>query len=601
MLDLGKIPSLGEALRDATISFKSRTALIEADRHRENGRWTFAELRDQAAGFGGALQALGFAPGDRCAILMQNQAKWPIGATGALWAGATLVPLDYKLTAPEQAALIAHAKPRVLLTEWPTWEKLAREPQNAFETVLVVVTEAPPDARLGRARRFEDLCPHGPSGPTGKPLTYVPRAREDVACIVYSSGTGGTPKGCMLTHANYLAQAEVLARMYPMAEGDRYFSVLPTNHAIDFMCGFLIPFMMGGAVVHQRTLRPAFLGATMERYGITHIALVPTILKNLETKIRERLDDLPKWQRFLVDQLIDANEYATRREPNHKLSSKLLKPLHAPFGGKLRLIFCGGAFVDRACAEFFNKIGLPVAIGYGLTEAGTVLTVNDLKPFRGDSVGKPVDGVQLELRDQNDAGVGEVWVRGPTVMRGYLDAPELTADAIVDGWLRTGDLGVIDAAGHLKLVGRAKNMIVTEGGKNVYPEDIETAFNGMDDCEECSVFAVSYVWPTGALGDERLVLVVRPKSSTFKKKDEDRDDDDADADTKKSAPDDATRLARLLTEIAARNRRLADYKRLAGVVVWDREFPRTASQKLKREPLARELRARIDRGSIREL
>ncbi|MBL9099687.1 MAG: AMP-binding protein [Myxococcales bacterium] len=594
MLDLGKLPSLGEALRDAAITFKSRTALIEADRHRENGRWSYAELRDQAAAFGGALQALGFGPGDRCAILMQNQAKWLIGATGAVWAGATLVPLDYKLTPPEQHALIAHCKPRVLLTEWPTWEKLSREPGEAFETVLVVVTEAPEGARLGRARRFEELA--SSSAPR---VNFTARAREDVACIVYSSGTGGTPKGCMLTHANYLAQAEVLGRMYPMAEGDRYFSVLPTNHAIDFMCGFLIPMMMGGTVVHQRTLRPAYLGATMERYGITHIALVPTILKNLEKKVRERLDDLPKWQRLLVDGLIDVNEFATRREPNHKLSSKLLKPLHAPFGGKLKLIFCGGAFVERACAEFFNKIGLPVVIGYGLTEAGTVLTVNDLKPFRGDSVGKPVQGTEVQLRDQNPAGVGEVWVRGPTVMRGYLDAPELTADALVDGWLRTGDLGVIDAAGHLKLVGRAKNMIVTEGGKNVYPEDIETAFTDLTDCEECCVYAASYVWPTGALGDERLVLVVRPKSSKTTKKDRDLDDED---DKKTDAPvDDATRLVRLLAELQARNRRLADYKRLAGVVVWDREFPRTASQKLKREPLARELRARIDRGAIREI
>ena len=139
---------------------------------------------------------------------MQNQSKWIVGALGALWAGATLVPLDYKLTAPEQAALVAHGKPRVLLTEWPTWEKLALEPQGPFERVLVVVTEAPEGAALGRAVRFESL--------RHQPAVYRERAREDLACIVYSSGTGGTPKGCMLSHANYLAQAEVLGRMYPM-------------------------------------------------------------------------------------------------------------------------------------------------------------------------------------------------------------------------------------------------------------------------------------------------------------------------------------------------------------------------------------------------
>jgi len=571
MLDLGKLPSLGAALRDATISFKSREALIEADRHRENGRWTFAELRAAADSFAAGLQGQGFGPGDRCAILMQNQAKWLIGATGALWAGATLVPLDYKLTAPEQAALVAHAKPRVLLTEWTTWEKLALEAPEPFERVLVIVTEAPEGAELGRALRFESLA-------ATQPAEYVERGRDDIACIVYSSGTGGTPKGCMLSHGNYLAQAEVLGRLYPMTRGDRYYSVLPTNHAIDFMCGYLIPLLMGATVVHQRTLRPAYLGATMQRYGITHMSLVPTILKTLEKKIRERLDDLPKWQRLIVDNLIDLNQYATRREPNQKLSKSLLGPIHEQFGGKLKFMFCGGAFVDRKIAEFLNSLGLPVAIGYGLTEAGTVLTVNDLKPFRGDSVGKPVPGVELELRDQNDAGIGEVWVRGPTVMQGYLDEPELTRETIVDGWLRTGDLGTIDAAGHLKLVGRAKNMIVTEGGKNVYPEDIEAAFAGLADCEEYSVFAANFIWPTGKLTDEQLLIVVRPKPGTSDE-----------------------RINELLAELQTRNRKLADYKRLAGVLLWDDEFPRTASQKLKREPLARELRARVDRGGIRAL
>lgn len=575
MLDLGKLSCLGEALRDAAITYKSRTALIEADRHRENARYTYAELRTFAERFAGALQRHGFGAGDRLAIVMQNQSKWLIGATGAMWAGATLVPIDYKLTAPEQAALLAHCAPRVLLIEWPAWEKLQHERPDALERVRVVVTEAPEDARLGRAHRFEDMAVG--TGPSG--FVYHQRAREDVACIVYSSGTGGTPKGCMLTHANYLAQCEMLGALYPMEEGDRYFSILPTNHAIDFMCGFLLPLMMGGAVVHQRTLRPAYLASTMERYGVTHMALVPTILKTLERKIKDRIADLPKWQRFVLDGLMDANEYATRQGPNHKLSRTLLRPIHDYFGGALRLMFCGGAFVDRASAEYFNRLGLPVVIGYGLTEAGTVLTVNDLKPFRGDSVGRALDGVELVIRDPNDEGVGEVWARGPTVMAGYLDEPELTREAIVDGWLRTGDLGVIDAAGHLKLVGRSKNMIVTEGGKNVYPEDIEAAFNDLEGCEEFCVFAANYVWPTGKLTGEQLIVAIRPKSGKSEQE-----------------------VAELVEAFRRRNRKLADYKRLHGYVLWEREFPRTASQKIKRDPLARELRAGPGRDvAIREL
>ncbi|MEZ4381644.1 MAG: AMP-binding protein [Nannocystaceae bacterium] len=574
MLDLSRVSCLGDALRDATVTFKSRVAMIEADRHRENVRYTFLEAERLAEGFAAYIQGRGFAAGDRCAILMQNQAKWLLSAMGALWSGATLVPLDYKLTASEQLDLLAHCKPRVLVTEASTWERLRAEGRGElFERTLVVVTEPREGQDLGPAVPWQTADASG--------FTYRGRERDDVACVVYSSGTGGTPKGCMLSHANYLAQAEVLAKLFPMEEGDKFFSVLPTNHAIDFMCGFLLSLMMGGAVVHQRTLRPKYLASTMQRYGITQIALVPTILKNLEKKLRERLDDLPKWQRLIVDGILDLNEVATRRRPNHALSSKLLKPLHDQFGGKLRFIFAGGAFVDRDTAEFFNRIGIPVVIGYGLTEAGTVLTVNDLEPFRGDTVGKPVDDTQIEIRDANELGVGEVWARGPTVMQGYLDEPGLTAEAIQGGWLRTGDLGIVDAAGHLKLLGRAKNMIVTEGGKNVYPEDIEALLGDLDGCEEHAVFAANYVWPKATMTGEQLILVIRPKreaGSSFA-----------------SAADEAVHSLR------RKNRRLADFKRISGYVVWEHEFPRTASQKLKRPALAAELRERLDRTAIEAL
>jgi len=568
MLDLSRLPSLGEALRDPMIGYKSNVALIESDRERENGRWTYRELRAEAERVGARLQAGGFAAGDRCAILMANQSKWIFSGLGAIWAGAILVPLDYKLTPAEQAALLAHARPRVLITEWPAWRLLAREPQVPQSGISVWVTEAPADADLGRAERWE--------GPAGRVFRPVPRARGDLACIVYSSGTGGTPKGCMLTHDNYLEQAQSLGQMYPLAEEDRYFSILPTNHAIDFMCGFLVPLLFGAAIVHQRTLRAQYLAWTMKRYGISHMGVVPLLLKTLETRIREKLDALPDWQRKIVDGMIQTNAMATAKEPNHALSRSLLGSIHDPMGGKLRYLFAGGAFVDRTCAEFFYRIGFPVAIGYGLTEAGTVLTVNDLKPFRGDTVGRPLPGVTLELRNRNAAGVGEVWVKGRTVMKGYLDAPELTAEAIVDGWLRTGDLGELDASGHLKLVGRTKNMIVTEGGKNIYPEDIETAFDGLPEAQESCVFAANYVWPTGKMTDEQLIVVLRPKGD--------------------GAVAEAT-----LVELRERNRRLADFKRVSGYVPWPREFPRTASLKLKRLVLARELAALDRHGAVKPL
>lgn len=567
MLTLSHVQSLGDALADACITFKTNEALIEIDRHRENGRWTYRQMRDEARRFGALLQDHEFAAGDRCAIIMQNQSKWIFSAVGALWAGATLMPLDYKLTAPELVDLVAHGKPQVLVTEYSTWLDLQKQSSSALDKVRVLVTEAPEGVDLGVAKRWETVpeCT----------LEVARRTREDVACIVYSSGTSGTPKGCMLTHNNYLEQAQVLGTMYPIDEDGRFFSVLPTNHAIDFMVGFIVPLSMGGAVVHQRTLRPQFVRSTLKEYAITHIALVPTILKNLETKLRERLDELPDWQRTIVDSLKRVNAIATAKKPRPEISRRLLKPIHDQLGGHLKLIVAGGTFVDRGMAEFFYDLGIPIAIGYGLTEACTVITVNDLSPFRADSVGKPVDGVDVEIRDANAEGVGEVWVRGPTVMKGYLDAPELTAEAIVDGWLRTGDLGTVDVAGHLKLVGRAKNMIVTEGGKNIYPEDIETAFDDLPDCEEYCVFAANYVWPKQSMLGEELLVVVRPKGDSMSDE--------------------------LRAELARRNLRLPDFKRLSAFVERTEDFPRTASQKIKRGVLAQQLRALDRETTLRTL
>ena len=171
-------------------------------------------------------------------------------------------------------------------------------------------------------------------------------------------------------------------------------------------------------------------------------------------------------------------------------------------------MFTGGAFMEPSTLQFFYDLGIPVANGYGLTEAGTVLTLNDLKPFRADTVGKPLPGVELRVLNPDSEGIGEVAAQGKTVMSHYLDDPELTAETIVDGWLLTGDLGRFDGSGHLQLFGRKKNMIVTEGGKNIYPEDIETAFDGLPVKEYC-IFAANYIWPAKSLGHEMLVLVLR--------------------------------------------------------------------------------------------
>jgi long-chain acyl-CoA synthetase len=389
------------------------------------------------------------------------------------------------------------------------------------------------------------------------------RARNDAASIVYSSGTGGRPKGCVMTHENYLEQCMSLTALFPFWPGVRYLSILPTNHAIDFMVGFIGPFTCGACVVHLRTLRPEYVRDAFVRYKITYMTLVPLVLKNLEKGLRVRFAELPKSKRLMLNTLIRANRGLTRRQPNVEISRRLLKQVHQSFGGELRALFVGGAFTEPATLQFFYDLGIPVANAYGLTEAGTAVTVNDFKPFRADTVGRALPGMEVRIAKPDEEGIGEVAVRSKTIMSHYLDDPELTAETIVDDWLMTGDLGRLDAAGHLQLFGRKKNMIVTAEGKNIYPEDIENVFEGLAVKEFC-VFAANYLWPAHTMVDEELVIVIRLEPN--------RVIDDA-----------------LRADLAARNQRLRNYKRISGYLVYGQDFPRTASLKIKRNVLAEEI------------
>ena len=569
MLDLRQYAGLGAALKDALERWPNETCLIEADRDREKVRLTYSDFKEMARPLCRAFEDADFKAGDRAAIVMTNQSKWLISAYAIFFCGGVLVPLDYKLTAAEHLQLLAHSKARFLVVEYHLWRAITKSPEFAKLTAeIVLVTEAPPGADLRGAYRWEDFRRKGEP-------QLVARQREDTACIVYSSGTGGRPKGCVLTHDSYLEQCTSLTAWYPFWPGVRYLSILPTNHAIDFMVGFIGPFVCGACVVHLRTLRPEFVRDAFVRYRITYMGLVPMVLKNLERGLRAKFDELKPGKRRVLGWLIGLNKILTRTRPHVEFSRRLLPQVHKAFGGELRALIVGGAFTDPSTLQFFYDLGIPVTCGYGLTEACTAVTLNDLKPFRADTVGKPLPGTEVRVLNPDGDGIGEVAVRSRAVMSQYLDDPELTAQTIVEGWLLTGDLGRFEDHGHLQLFGRKKNMIVTAGGKNIYPEDIEAVFDGLP-VKEYSVFAANYLWPRKTLVNEMLVLVLRLEQN--------QQFDD-----------------KLREEMVARNRRLADYKRVGGYLLWEKDFPRTATVKIKRGELAAEIGAGAARDSIVEI
>ncbi|MCC7343775.1 MAG: AMP-binding protein [Deltaproteobacteria bacterium] len=558
--------SLGEALRGACDRFAGRVALIEADREEERQRWTYRQAREEAERFAAALQAGKFAPEDRCAIVMSNQGKWLLSAMGVFWAGGVLVPLDFKLGPQEWLRLIRHSEPKILVVEWALWRQIleaGRLPQGFPKTF---VTEAPAGAELGGASRWEEAFV--------RDFQYRERRPEDVAAIVYSSGTGGAMKGCMLTHANYLSQLEQFHLRTGLKSEDRYFSFLPTNHAIDFVFGFLYPLNVGAQVVHQRALRPQYLLPTFKKYRITATSMVPMLLAMLKSKLEEKLKALPGSKRLALRGLVAINRGLTQ-SPRHWISKRLLAKIHDEFGGCLRLIMTGGAFVEPGLARFFYDLGFFVGIGYGLTEAGTAVSAPTWGRYSYDNVGKVLHLTRVRIENPDERGVGEIWVKGPSVMKGYWKELGLTAETLVDGWLRTGDLGILEDGDTLKIVGRIKNMIVTEGGKNIYPEDVERYFAGLEECEEFCVFSKSYLWPDHPLERDQLLMVLRPKESV--------------------------QNGRIPAALKTWNRGIPQYMRVSAFLLWKEEFPRTASLKLKRQNLADFIRHRCKVQDVKEL
>src|SRR5438270_12341209 len=426
MLDLNKYTCLGAVLRDALDRYSSEVCLIEAERDREKLRLTYSDFKEIALPLARALEDADFDANDRAAIIMTNQSKWLISAYSIFYCGGVLVPLDYKLSAAEHLQLLAHSKAKVLIVEYHLWRAIMQLPDfHNITSKIVLVTEAPLGAELAGAFRWEDFKRKGAPD-------FVMRQKDDVACIVYSSGTGGRPKGCVLTHENYLEQCRSLTAWYPFWPGVRYLSILPTIHAIDFIVGFIGPFVCGACVVHLRTLRPEFVRDAFPRYKITYVTLVPMILKNLEKGLRAKFEALPPPKRFMLNRLIGINKALTRRRPHVKLSRALLPQVHKAFGGELLALITVGAFMEPSTLQFFYDLGIPVANGYGLTETGTALTLNDFKPFRPDTVGKPLPGVELRILNPDSEGIGEVAVHSKTEMSHYHDDPELTAETIVN-------------------------------------------------------------------------------------------------------------------------------------------------------------------------
>ena len=442
------INTLYELARNSVEKFASKVAfsMFEGD------DVTYAEVGRRIEKVQEILTCAGLHAGDKVALLSSNMPNWGVCSFAVTSAGMVAVPILPDFSGEELDMIIAHSEAKALLVSDRLFTKLSKQ---TIERLNVVVRTK----NLGViAQRVK-----------GEGSMAVPKP-DDLAVIIYTSGTTSKPKGVMLTHAALCAQVGISSSIFPVLSDDVFLSVLPLSHTYECSIGMIYPFSMGARVVYLD--RPPTASALMPALRAVRpsvMLIVPLIIEKIyRHQVLAKFNSNGFWRTLY--------KVGFLRRYLHRVAGKKLLKL---FGGRLRFLGIGGAKLDGGAEKFLLEAKVPYAIGYGLTETAPLLAGAAPSQVRLGSTGPQAPGVQLRLENINpDTRQGEVVALTPSVMLGYFKNPEATKEVFTDdGWFRTGDLGEFDKDGWLYIKGRLKNMIVGPGGENIYPEDIETVLN----------------------------------------------------------------------------------------------------------------------------
>ena len=517
--------------------------------------YTYRQLAAHAAAAARRLAARGVGKGTPVALLCENRPEWAVAYFAVHLSGAVCVPIDARLKGAEVRGILQHSRARLFLVSQPL-SPAADEAAAGLAHVAVA--------------RIEDLVGEtdGVTSPEF-PAAGAGVAGQDVAVLSFTSGTTGASKAIVLTHRNLASNAVAGTRWLDVGPDDRLVSILPLNHLFEQTAGLLIPLIVGASVTYPGSLNPRTILEAMQSSGATLMLMVPAMARLLRKRILAALASQPRWKQ----RLFHAGRHVApaARRAGLRLDRLLFRQVHATFGGHVRFFICGGAPLDVRLARFFSQLGLPILEGYGLSEAAPIVSCNTLTDFAPGSVGKPLPGVEVRIDTPGGSrdGVGEIHVRGPNVMAGYFEDPGATGEVLRDGWLATGDLGRLDTGGYLYVVGRLKDVIVSESGKNVYPAEIEAEIGLCPHVREVCVLGVR---PGDGIGvDEEIVALVAADDETL------------------GAERAANREDLLRDEIREACSRLADYKRPKRFGLWPGEFPRTTTLKIKKHEVRRSL------------
>jgi long-chain acyl-CoA synthetase len=430
-------------------------------------RYSYRDLIAGTASVARSLSEQGIGWKDRVAILSENRPEWMIAYLAVVASGAVIVPMDAQLTQEEISLLLASSGSKAVCVSDACMPKL---PHGG--TILVISFDRGPGLSFkGMLKAYPDA------------ELPAPPAADDLAAILFTSGTTGDPKGVMLSHSNIASNRDSVIKLNLVDYTDNLLCILPLHHTYPCLSCILLPFGIGATVTILNSLKGPDILECIQESGVSVVVGVPQLFAGFRRAIVDEIHKKSAMVRVTAKSLLRLNGLL-RRTAGINIGKALFGRIHKRFGPKFRLFASGGARLEPDVFNDMNDLGFTIIEGYGLTETSPVCTFNPLTKQKPGSIGIPVPDVEVRIAGPDKLGQGEIAVRGPNVMLGYYKKPQETADALRDGWLFTGDLGYRDKDGYFFITGRSKEMIVLSTGKKIFPEELEKFYKQIPSIKE---------------------------------------------------------------------------------------------------------------------
>lgn len=556
-----------DLINKSSKKFRDNTALqiFVKDDYKKISYHDLSKASDNVCAF---LKKAGMRKGDHIAIITDNTPLWGMVFFGVLKAGCTLVPVDRKLKEQDFKYILEHAEIKYLFVSPDLLDTVTAVSSNLRFLNGIVALDLENKYNgflsLGEILSFSFLKDE---------LLPVKINENDPALIIYTSGTTGKPKGVMLSHLNIFSDVEGIKSFISFSEKDHFLSVLPLCHAYAITADFLVPLFNGATVTYVEALTPKTIIHRMREVQATVIITVPALLNAIYFNLNKEIKKMGRSKKYIFHTCKAVSKICSKAGIN--AGSVLFKKIKNTLSPRLRFFISGGAPVDPDLVKNFKIFGLPVYQGYGLTETSPILSVEPEGASRPGSVGKPIKDVEVKIIpvEYAEHPQGEIIVKGPNVMMGYFKDDKATGKMIVDGWLHTGDIGTVDKDGYVYITGRIKNVIITSGGKNISPEEIEEKLQRSPFIKDVCIIGKKRVKYDGRMGEEVFALIV-PNYEYIEFLMELK---------KKQIPVDREQLHKILSdEVKKVNTSLAVYKRITDFDICE-ELPKTTTLKVKRK------------------